>query len=336
MSVILACDHTEEKIAMRDAYIDAMIDIAGKNERVLAVDADLMLSLGMKRFTQKFPERSIDCGVQEANMYGVAAGLSLMGFIPYAHTFACFASRRACDQIFLSGAYARLNVRVIGSDPGVTAMFNGGTHMAFEDIGIMRVIPGMTIIEPADSTMMKDLVQQLAGLYGMYYLRLIRRALPKLYEEGSTFTIGKAVQLCEGWDVTIIATGICVGEALKAADILKQKGISARVLNMFTIKPIDAEAIIAAAEETGAIVTAENHNIINGLGSAVAEVVVRNCPVPMENVGVQDAFGEVGPYNYLIEHFGLTAPYIVEKVEKALSRKLQKQNRKVEELSNAL
>ncbi len=334
MSVILACDHAEEKLTMRDAYVDALIEVAENNERVLALDADLMLALGMKRFTQKFPERSIDCGVQEANMYGVAAGLSVMGFIPYAHTFACFASRRACDQIFLSGAYARLNINIIGSDPGVTAMYNGGTHMAFEDVGIMRVIPGMTIIEPADSTMMKDVVHQLSDLYGMHYLRLIRRAMPKLYEEGSTFTIGKAVQMCEGRDVTIIAAGICVAEALKAADILKQKGIAARVLNMFTIKPIDAEAIVAAAEETGAIVTAENHNIINGLGSAVAEVVVRNCPVPMENVGVQDTFGEVGPYNYLFDHFGLTAPYIVEKVERVLGRKDQKQTQKVEEFSN--
>jgi transketolase len=334
MSVILASDHAEEKITLRDAYVDALMKAAELNERVLAVDADLMLSLNMKRFTQKFPKQSIDCGVQEANMYGVAAGLSVMGFIPFAHTFACFASRRACDQIFISGAYAKLNIKVVGSDPGVTAMFNGGTHMTFEDLAIMRVIPGMTIVEPADSTMMKDLVGQLAGLYGMYYLRLIRRALPKLYEEGSTFAIGKAVQLCEGSDVTIIASGICVGEALKAVDLLKQKGINARLLNMFTIKPVDDEAIAAAAEETGAIVTVENHNVINGLGAAVAESVVASCPVPMEMVGIQDTFGEVGPYNYLVERFGLTAPHIVEKVEKVLQRKEKKRIQKTEEFAS--
>jgi transketolase len=324
MTAILSDNHAEETTSMRDAYVDGLMAAADKNDRVLAIDADLMLSLNLKRFMQKFPERSIDCGVQEANMYGVAAGLSLLGFIPYAHTFACFASRRACDQIFLSGAYARLNIRVVGSDPGITAAFNGGTHMTFEDIGIMRVIPGMTILEPTDATMMRDIVQQLAGVYGMYYLRLIRRPMPKIYADGSTFTIGKAVRLCEGKDVTIIATGICVAEALKAVDLLKPKGIAARVLNMFTLKPIDAEAVVAAAEETGAIVSAENHNIINGLGAAIAETVVRHCPVPMENVGVQDRFGEVGPYDYLIDHFGLTAPYIAEKVEKVLQRKGQK------------
>lgn len=321
MCVILASNNELEKISVRDAYMNSFCEIAEMNDRILAVDADLSRSISIQKFQDKYPERAINCGVQESNMYAAAAGLSLMGFVPYAHTFACFASRRACDQIFISGAYAHLNVRVVGSDPGVTAVYNGGTHMTFEDLAIFRVIPGMTIVEPSDSTMMKDMVRQTSFLYGMYYIRLIRRNMPKLYEEGSTFTIGKATQLRDGKDVTIIALGICVYEAVKAADELAKRGISARVLDMFTVKPIDREAIIRAAEDTGAIVTAENHNIINGLGDAVAEVVVENCPVPMERVGIQDSFGEVGPYEYLTDHFGLTSPYIVEKVTQVLERK---------------
>ena len=329
MSIILNHEHNIESMAMRDAYVEALMKAAEENDRVLAVDADLSRAINLGRFIEKYPGQMINCGVQEANMYGVSAGLSVMGFIPYAHTFACFASRRAFDQIFLSCAYAKLNVRVVGSDPGVTAIYNGGTHNALEDLSLFRVVPGMTIIEPSDTTMMKDLVYQTASLYGMFYIRLIRIAMPKLYEEGSTFTIGKAVQLREGKDVTIIATGICTNEALKAAKELEQEGISARVLNMFTIKPIDREAIIAAAEETGAIVTAENHNFINGLGAAVAEVLVENCPIPMERVGVHDSFGEVGPYDYLVQHFGLGSTGIVAKAKKVFERKGLKSSRAV-------
>jgi len=254
-------------------------------------------------------------------MFGVAAGLSVMGFIPFAHTFACFASRRACDQIFMSCAYSRLNVKVIGSDPGVTAALNGGTHMPFEDMGIMRGIPGMTILEPTDSVMIRDIVRQVADAYGMHYIRLVRRFAVKVYQEGSTFTIGQAVTLRDGKDLTIIATGLCVAEALAAARLLEARGVSARVLNMFTLKPIDQEAILAAAGETRAIVTAENHNILNGLGSAVAEVLGEHLPVPMERIGVRDEFGEVGPVNYLKERFGLTSEHILAAAERVLKRK---------------
>jgi transketolase len=282
--------------------------------------------LGLGPFTKKYPARAINVGVQEANMYGVCAGLSLVGYVPYAHTFACFASRRAFDQIFMSCAYAKLNVRVVGSDPGVTAMFNGGTHMAFEDIALMRAVPQMTILEPVDSVMMRDLVRQTADLYGMYYIRLMRKPQVKLYEEGSMFTIGKAVTLREGMDVTIIATGFLAWEALKAAQILAERGIQARVLNMFTIKPVDQDAILAAAQETGAVVTAENHNAMNGLGSAVAETLVEVCPVPMERIGVFEQFGEVGPLDYLKDRFGMTAAHIAEKTVKVISRKKQRQS----------
>lgn len=321
MSVFLAEENIEEKVAMRDAYCQTLMQLAEKDDRIVILDADLMNSMGMVPFQNKYPERTFNCGVQEANMIGVAAGLSAIGKVPYAHSFATFASRRCFDQTFMSAAYAKLNVRIIGSDPGVTAAFNGGTHMPFEDMGIMRNIPTLTVLEPTDSVMIRDLVKQLADAYGVFYIRMLRRNAIKIYKEGSTFEIGKAVKLRDGNDATIIATGICVPESIEAAKMLASKGTSVRVLNMFTLKPIDREAVIACAAETGAIVTAENHNIINGLGSAVAEVLVENIPTPMERVGVQDLFGEVGPASYLMQRFELTAADIVRKVEKVIARK---------------
>lgn len=321
MSIILSKENIPEKMEMRNVYCAALMDLAEKNENIIALDADLMAAMGMKPFADKFPERTINCGVQEANMYGVAAGLSATGKIPYAHTFATFCTRRACDQIFMSCAYAKLNVRIIGSDPGITASLNGGTHMPLEDMGIMRGIPSMTVIEPTDSTLLGDIVRQVADKYGMYYIRLVRKNAIKIYEEGSTFEIGKAIKVKDGSDVTVIAAGLCVAEAIKAADMLKEKGISVRVMDMFTIKPLDKEAVICCAMETGAIVTAENHNVINGLGSAVAEVLGENFPVPMERIGSQDEFGEVGPVDYLKERYKMSAKYIAEKVEKVLTRK---------------
>jgi transketolase len=254
-------------------------------------------------------------------MIGVAAGLSATGKVPFAHSFATFTTRRSLDQVFMSAAYAKLNVRIIGSDPGVMASFNGGTHMAFEDLGVMRGIPEMTVLEPTDSTMLCDLIKQLANAYGVFYIRLMRRNAVKVYEEGSTFAIGKAVTLREGKDATIIAIGLCVAESIQAAKVLASRGLSVRVVNMFTLKPLDREAVIRCAAKTGAIVTAENHNIINGLGSAVAEVLSESIPTPLERVGVQDLFGEVGSADYLKQKFELTAADIVKKVEKVISRK---------------
>jgi len=321
MTIVLAEENIQETIAMRDAYCQTLMELAEKDPRIVALDADLMNSMGMVPFQMKFPNRTFNCGVQEANMIGVAAGLSATGKVPYAHSFATFASRRCFDQVFMSAAYAKLNVRIIGSDPGVTAAFNGGTHMPFEDLGIMRNIPEMTVLEPTDSTMIRDLVRQLAGVYGVFYIRLLRRNAIKVYEEGSRFDIGRAVQLRDGKDATIIATGLCVAESLKAANLLATRGISVRVLNMFTIKPIDRAAVIKAAAETGAIVTAENHNIINGLGSAVGEVLCESLPIPMERIGVRDMFGEVGSIDYLKQRFELTGADIASKVEKVISRK---------------
>jgi transketolase len=321
VKVILSSNNSPEEVEMRKVYIETLIGLAEKNCQVMTLEADLMSCVGTKAFGERYPDRYINCGIQEANMFGIAAGLSATGKIPYAHTFAPFCTRRACDQIFMSCAYAKLNVKIIGSDPGITAALNGGTHMPFEDVGIMRTIPGMAVIEPTDTVMLRDMITKISEKYGTHYIRMARRTVTKVYEAGSKFEIGKAVQIRDGSDLTIIAAGFCVAEAIKAAAILAKQGISARVIDMFTIKPIDKEAIVKAAAETGAIVTAENHNIINGLGSAVAEVLAENRPIPLERVGVQDVFGEVGPVDYLAERFELTARDIVKKAERVLKRK---------------
>ncbi|MHC5056471.1 MAG: transketolase family protein [Planctomycetota bacterium] len=311
----------KETTMMRDTYCRTLIDLARDNLQIVALDADLMNSMGMVPFMKEYPERTFNCGVQEANMMGIAAGLSRTGKVPYAHSFGPFATRRCYDQVFMSGAYARCNVRVIGSDPGVTAAYNGGTHMPFEDLGIMRNVPGMTVMEPTDNAMLEDIIRQIATAYGMFYVRLLRRFATRIYEPGTKFTIGRAVPLREGADVTIFASGIMVAESLRAADTLAAQGVEARVLNMFTVKPIDRDAVVKAAEETGAIVAAENHSVINGLGSAVAEVLCKTKPVPLERVGTQDEFGEVGPEDYLRERFGLTPENIVAKAVRAIERK---------------
>ena len=313
-----------DKMEMRNAYIDKLIKLAEKDDKIFVLDADLMHSNNTYKFKERFPDRTINVGIQEANMIGMAAGLSLVGKIPFAHTFTCFAARRDLDQLYLSVAYAELNVKLFATDPGIAATYNGGSHMSFEDIGIMRTIPSMTIVEPVDSTMMESIVEQITYTYGPFYVRLFRKNPVKIYEDGETFKIGKGIILKEGSDVTIISTGIMVAESLKASALLEKDGISARVVNIFTIKPIDKDLIIKCAEETGSIVTAENSNIINGLGSAVAEVLIENKPVPMERIGIQDLFGEVGDMEYLMKRYHLTADDIVESVKKVLIRKKMK------------
>lgn len=321
MSVVLTENRDKEPKEMRAVYCETLLELAAENKDIVVLDADLMSSMGVARFAKEYPERTFNVGVQEANMIGIAAGLSATGKIPFAHSFGPFATRRCFDQLFLSVGYAKNNVRVIGSDPGVTAAYNGGTHMPFEDMGIVRNIPAATILEPVDSVMLKDLLRQTSKLHGLFYIRLLRKNAISVYEEGSTFEIGKGVTLREGKDVTLIATGIMVEDALKAADALEKQGVLARVVNMFTLKPIDKELIIKCAEETGAIVTVENHSVINGLGSAVAEVLSENCLAPLERVGVQDRFGQVGPVDYLKEIYGLTPDDICNSVQKVLERK---------------
>ena len=306
---------------LRAAYCDALIEEAEKSDKIAAINCDLCSSMGLKPFRAKFPDREINVGIEEANGVSLAGGMSAAGMVPFYNTFSVFASRRVYDQIFMSCAYPKLNVKIMGGDAGVSATNNGGTHMPFEDIGILRVMPNVTIIEPSDAVMMDNIVHQIAHTYGVQYVRFTRKNTVDLYEEGSEFEIGKAVTLREGDDVTIIACGLEVAEAMKAADCLAEQGIEATVLDMFTIKPIDREAIVKYAKRTGAIVTAENHQVAGGLGSAVAEVLAEECPTPMERVGVKDEFGEVGPQDYLMERFKLTKPYIVEAVKNVIARK---------------
>ncbi len=320
-------EHPLDTLEMREVYCNTLMDEAAKDPTIIAINCDLCSSMGLKPFVEKFPDRHFNVGIAEANGIGMAAGMSAVGLNPFFHSFTAFASRRVYDQVFLACAYAGQNVKIIGGDSGISATFNGGTHMSFEDMGIMRILPTLTVLEPTDAVMMKSLTRQLAHFKGSVYMRTIRKPTIKIYKEGSEFEIGKAVKLREGNDVTIISFGLCVSEALKAADLLAAEGIEARVVDMFTIKPIDRECIIECAKQTGAIVTAENHNIIGALGSAVAEILSENSPVPMERVGIPDEFGEVGPQDYLMERFGLTAAHIVDKTRKAVLRKKENFNR---------
>lgn len=327
MSISIMQEFKNDSRMMRSVYCNTLIDMAERDARVVVLDADLMKSMGMIPFLKKFPERTFNCGVQEADMIGIAAGLSATGKIPFAHTFGPFASRRCFDQVFISAAYAKLNVRIVGSDPGITAAYNGGTHMPFEDMGLMRCIPGATILEPTDCVMLEDILRQVKDMYGVFYIRLLRKEPVMIYEPGSTFEIGKGITIRDGNDVTLITSGFLVSDTLEAADILKQQGVSARVVNMFTWKPIDTELITKCVSETGAIVTVENHNIINGLGSAVAEVLAENVQAPMERIGSRDRFGEVGSVDYLKKTFEMTADDIVKKTMKVIQRKESKNRR---------
>lgn len=309
------------KAAVRDRMAAAMKELMEKDQKVYYLDADLMSSIGMSKNAKEFPDRVIDCGIQEANMIGVACGLAASGKRPFAHSFGIFASRRVFDQIFLSAAYANNSIRVIGSDSGVCAEYNGGTHMPLEDITLMRAVPGSTIIDISDGEMMFDLIKQTAYREGFTYIRTPRKSCKALYAEGSQFEIGKGIVVKDGTDVTIIACGIMVAEALEASKLLEEKGISAAVIDMFTVKPLDEELVLEYAKKTGCIVTAENHSATAGLGGAVAELLAAKLPTPQEFVGVGQRFGEVGPMNYLKEQFGLTAKDIAEKAQKAVSRK---------------
>lgn len=323
MSTITNKDHGVSMQTMAQVYADTITELMEKNKDIIELEADLGACImgGKMDEIDKYPNQLINCGIQEANMVGTACGLSAAGKIPFAHSFAPFIARRANDQIFISGCYSDANVKLIGSDPGIMAAYNGGTHMPFEDVAALRAFPTLTIVEPTDGIMLRSLIRQLAEKKGMYYVRCSRKAAVQIYEEGSEFEIGKANVIKNGTDVTIIAAGIMVAEALKAAQMLEEDGISARVVDMFTIKPFDEEMVCKCAEETGAIVTAENHSIYNGLGSAVCEVVAENIPIPVEKIGVQDVFGEVGDMEYLKKRFHLTAEDIVIKAKAAVARK---------------
>ena len=311
---------TDEK-EVRQVMAAGLVEAARKDDRIVVLDADLMSCHSTKCFLEAFPERFINVGIAEANLIGVAAGMAAFGKIPFAFSFAPFATRRCYDQIFISVAYSKLPVKIVGSDPGVMAEANGGTHMPFEDMSIMRAIPKMVCFEPADATMLAKALPQIIDYPGAVYIRMFRKKAEKIYDDGLDFKLGKAVTLREGKDVTLVASGIMVARALKAADELAAEGISARVVNIHTWKPIDEDAIVESVKATGAIVTCENHSTYGGLGSAVAEVVVEKCPAPMELIGVKNSFGEVGKEAYLSEKFGLTVADIVAAAKKAVARK---------------
>ncbi|MEG1535937.1 MAG: transketolase C-terminal domain-containing protein [Clostridia bacterium] len=306
---------------MRQVYCNSLIEMAQTNPNIVVVEADLMKCIQTEAFKKAYPERFFDVGIAEANMIGISAGLATCGKIPFCSSFATFATRRCYDQIFISVAYSKQNVKIVGTDPGIAAEINGGTHMPFEDMGIMRNIPDMVCIEPTDATMLASLMPQITNYKGAVYLRIFRKKCEQVFAEGTTFDMFKAAKIRDGKDVAIVCSGIMVSRAIAAADILASEGISATVLNTFTWKPIDEQAIVDCAQQCGAIVTCENHNVHNGLFSAVAEVVVRNRPVPMESVAVNDKFGEVGKMPFLSEKFNLTTNDIVLAAKKAISKK---------------
>ena len=310
------------KIATRDAYGQTLIELGNEREDIVVMDADLAAATKTGMFKKAHPDRFFNAGIAEGNMMSIAAGLAAAGKTVFASSFAMFAAGRAFEQIRNSIAYPHLNVKIAASHAGISVGEDGATHQCCEDIGIMRTIPGMVIINPADAPEAKAAVRAAAEYDGPVYLRLGRLAVPVFNDEDVDFEIGKGKVMREGTDVTVIATGLEVNEAMIAAESLAAEGISVRVVNMATIKPIDKDIILQAAAETGVIVTAEEHNIIGGLGSAVAEVLVESGkPVPMLRVGVEDTFGRSGPALELLDIYGLTAPHIVDKVKAALALK---------------
>ena len=308
-----------QKIATRDAYGKTLLTLGAKNDNVVVLDADLSKSTKTFDFKVAHPDRFFNMGIAESNMMGVAAGLAAAGKVPFASTFAVFAAGRAFEIIRNSICYPKLNVKICATHAGITVGEDGASHQAIEDIAIMRSLPNMTVICPADGVSAAKLIEEAAEYNGPVYVRLGRSGIPVLYKEDQEFAFGKGIELAEGTDVTIIATGIMVYEALVARDELAKEGISARVIDIHTIKPIDRDIIIKAASETKAIVTAEEHNIIGGLGSAVSEVVAETVPTKVLRVGVEDTFGESGKPAELLEKYELTAAKIVKKVKEALA-----------------
>ncbi|MDR2110200.1 MAG: transketolase family protein [Spirochaetaceae bacterium] len=311
---------TNETKEMRAAYVDTINALARQNKNIVVLEADLMSCTNTGSFKKAYPDRFFNVGIAEANMIGVASGLSAVGKIPFASTFGCFASRRVFDQFFISANYARLNVKLIGMDPGVTAAFNGGTHMPFEDLALMRAIPKLTIVEPSDAWNCAAFVRKAAETYGCVYIRFPRKPVPVLYSEEDQFQFGKARVLKEGGDLCFAALGsLMVNESLKAREILAAEGIDAGVLDVLTLKPLDREAVLAQASKVRALISAENHQIDGGLGSAVAELLAENgFRGKFARVGIQDEFGEVGTQDYLTKRFGLDAESLAKKARALL------------------
>lgn len=310
-----------DRVATRDAYGNALLKLGETNSNVVVLDADLSKSTKTAAFGKKFPERFFQMGIAEADMMATAGGMAAVGKIPFASTFAIFATGRAYDQVRNTIGYSGLNVKIAATHAGITVGDDGGSHQSIEDIALMREIPGMTVLNPADAVEAEKLIFAAVKHYGPVYIRLGREPMPVVFGADYQPEIGKAVLLRQGSVATIIATGIMVERALLAADILKAQSVEVRVINMHTIKPVDQGQIIAAARETGAIVTAEEHSVIGGLGSAVAEVVVQHHPVPMAFIGIQDRFGQSGKPAELLTEYQMDPEHIVAAVNRVISRK---------------
>lgn len=304
----------EEKKATRQSYGEALEKLGEENNNIVVLDADLAGATKTNIFAKKFPERFFDMGIAEANMMGVAAGMSTCGKIPYVSTFAAFAAGRAYDQIRSSICYPKLNVKICATHSGITVGEDGATHQMIEDISLMRTLPNMTVMSVCDDTETKWAVKKISKLNGPVYLRLARLATPIIYEENQKFEIGKAIQIGDGTDATIFATGVTVAEAIKAKEILANRGINIRVVDVHTIKPIDKEMIVKSAKETKRLISVEDHNIIGGLGSAISEVLTDEYPCKLVRLGINDVFGKSGNAVELMEYFGLTSEKIVQSV----------------------
>jgi len=310
-----------QAFSLREAYGKTLVELGRENPDVVVLDADLSWSTMTHFFATEFPERFFDCGIAEQNMVGIAAGLAASGKIPFASTFAVFVPGRAFDQIRMSVAYSQLNVKLVVTHGGISVGEDGASHHSVEDLALIGSLPGFTVIVPADAIETAQAVKVAAASYGPFYIRLCRPKLPLVYDEGYRFKLGKAVTMRRGKDATIIAIGIMVAAALEAADSLKRQGIDCRVLNMPTLKPIDEAAIVKAAAETGAIVTAEDHLQHGGLGSEVAQVVIRHCPVPLEFIAIKDTYAKSGKATELLQRYGLTAKDIEKAVREVVERR---------------
>ena len=298
------------KIATRQSYGEALAELGEKNENVVVFDSDLSGATKTSIFAKKFPERFFDMGIAEQDMMSTAAGMSTFGKIPYASTFAVFAAGRAYDQIRNSICYPKMNVKICATHSGVTVGEDGATHQMLEDLGLMRGLPNMTVLCTSDDTETRWAVEEISKIQGPVYVRLCRLATPVIYDENQNFEIGKAIQIGEGTDATIFATGVVVSEAIKAKEELEKQGINIRVVDVHTIKPIDKEMIVKCAKETKKLISIEDHSIINGLGTAIADVLTEEYPCKLIKLGVKDEFGRSGKATELLEHYGLTAKYI--------------------------
>ncbi len=306
---------------MRELFSNEIEKIMNENDNIVILNADLAKPNGFGNLQKKYPEKVINVGIAEQNMACIAAGMSSYGYIPFICTFTPFATRRICDQIAISICYAKQNVKIIGTDPGISAEYNGGTHMSMEDIGVLRSIPNMVIFEPVDNNQLKNLLPQIIDYKGPVYIRMFRKTTPDIFSEDERFNLFKSKIIKSGEDVSIFCSGIMVSEVLEANKELEKLGINAEIINVHTIKPLDEETVINSAKKTKAVVTAENHNIIGGLRSAVAETLSENCPVPLRSIGVRDTFGQVGKMPFLKETYNMTSEDIVNAVLSVLKMK---------------